>query len=119
MEGETLIRFVVCLSALLILWAISSWLVRYRNSGVVWHKQETFLQRVDFLPLSQTHALHLIKVGQDKMILLSASPNTTDLIMNISADELKALTISNNQNIQESPLFNKIKETIFKGGKSA
>lgn len=76
---------------LAILWGISEWLVRHRKGFYQLSNKKQFFERLDIISLSAQHSLQLIKIGKNKVVLLSISPSGTDIILNLEAAELEKL----------------------------
>ncbi len=88
MHAETLLKFIFLLIVLGLLWGVSEWLVRSKK-GFYQNKGNAFLKRLDVLALGAQHNLQLIKIGENKIILLAISPTRTDIIMQLEEAELE------------------------------
>jgi flagellar biogenesis protein FliO len=94
------------------LWAVSAWLVRDK-APIAWPGRNRFLQRLEFLNLGHSHSLHLVKVGEEKVLLLAVSPKGTDTILSTSPSELTPLPLTEDP---EGKLVLQLREIFAKKG---
>ncbi len=101
MQAETLIKFFLVLIPLLLLWGFSYWFAHYRNAQ--WPKNNLYLEKLETLALGPGNTLQLIKLGEEKLVLLSVSAGRTDMIISLDSKDLKPLG-NKKSDFQESNL---------------
>ncbi len=113
MPESTLIKFVICLIVLGFLWALSALMVKIKAGmyqgldrfsldklglgklgsklGLKLNPEQKNIMRLEAFALNNTHTLHLLKIGTDRLILLAVSPSQIELILNTDLSQVNLI----------------------------
>lgn len=122
MEGAILIKFILCMLPLLALWGLSVALVRIKNGKMNLNPKEVYFKILDTLPLAHHNCLHLVKVSDSKVILLSSTQSQINCLQTFDSADLKPIHIQEpvlNGELSQEEIMTKLKKLFEKPGNSS
>ncbi|MDX1920577.1 MAG: flagellar biosynthetic protein FliO [Candidatus Caenarcaniphilales bacterium] len=116
MEAAVLIKFILCMIPLLALWGLSIALVRIKHGKLALNQREVYFKLLDTLPLAHNNCLHLVKVSDSKVVLLSSTQSQVSCLQTFEPQNITPLHIQEpllNGELSHSEIMTKIKK-LFK-----